>query len=92
MSDLNIHDELIKRIRSGFIDGRDSAQEEDKSFIYLEKNLLNLLLFYLLVEKPRRTDDDRDEAFDLKVLAELEHTMAHNEKEFEELISLLKQQ
>lgn len=92
MSDLNIHEELIKRISSGFIDEQTSNKEEDKSFVYLEKNLLNLLLAYLLVEKPRKTDEEREGAFELKILAELEQIMEHNKKAFEELINLLKEQ
>ena len=92
MSDLNIHEELIKRISSGFVDGQTSNKEEDKSFVYLEKNILNLLLAYLLVEKPRKTDEGREGAFELKILAELEQIMEHNKKAFEELISVLKEQ
>ncbi|MGO4886876.1 hypothetical protein ACJ2A9_03880 [Anaerobacillus sp. MEB173] len=67
---------------------------KNNSFIYLESKTLNMLLVYLLMDKitynnPKQTNNDNNEFSD-ELLEELELVITNNKKDFEEIISHLK--
>lgn len=75
-------------------------QENNNSFIFLEKSSLNLLLAYLLSTPPtapptapqiKDEQPSKSEALELKAIEELDQLMNENEKEFQAILRLLKE-
>ncbi|MCH7323070.1 hypothetical protein LZ480_14420 [Solibacillus sp. MA9] len=75
-------------------------QENNNSFIFLEKSSLNLLLTYLLskpqTEPPTTPEINvelqaKSEASVLKAIEEIDQLMNDNEKEFQAILRLLKE-
>ncbi|MFJ7951063.1 hypothetical protein ACIQZG_05965 [Lysinibacillus sp. NPDC096418] len=91
MTDKDIQEVLMKRLTNGFMkDQPELLKEDDRSFVFLEKGTLNLLLAYVLSGERRKTTEEGNEEFELKILAELDQTIENNKKEFEEIMELLK--
>ena len=75
-----------------FSNVKENLQEENNnSFIFLEKSSLNLLLTYLVSGAKNETTHIVDEEFELKALEQLDQVFNDNEKEFETIINLLKE-
>ena len=70
---------------------KEDKQENNNSFVFLEKSTLNMLIIYLLMNGERRTDEEVNEDSQVKILEELEQVIADNKKDFEEIITLLKE-
>ena len=62
----------------------------DNSFAFLEKTTLNLLLAYLLSGESRGKSEIANEEFELLILKQLDDIMDTNQKQFEEIIDLLR--
>lgn len=91
MTDKDIQEVLMKRLTNGFMkDQPELLKEDDRSFVFLEKGTLNLLLAYVLSGERRKTTEEGNGEFELKILAELDQTIENNKKEFEEIMELLK--
>lgn len=73
-----------------FSNVKENLQENNNSFIFLEKSSLNLLLTYLLSTK-NETPLLVNEEFELKAIEQLTQLIADNEKEFNTIINLLKE-
>lgn len=69
----------------------EESQVENNSFVYFEKSTLNLLLLYLLSNESHEASDRLEKEALTNICEELEHILATNEKEFEEVIHLLKE-
>ncbi|WP_274308274.1 hypothetical protein [Solibacillus daqui] len=75
-------------------------QENNNSFMFLEKSSLNLLLTFLLSKtqtEPPTTPEINDElqakskALELKAIEEIDQLINDNEKEFQAILRLLKE-
>ena len=95
MSEANFHEELINHVISGFIKEQTAESagdsQEDRSFVYLEKETLNRVLRYLLLKNPNKPIEQNNESQDQELLAYLEQIRINNQKEFEGFISRLKE-
>ena len=95
MSEENFHEELINRVISGFIKEQTAEvsgrNQEDRSFVYLEKETLNRVLRYLLLKSPSKTLEQKSESSDPDWLVQLEQMRLDNQKDFEEFINVLKE-
>ncbi|WP_107948703.1 hypothetical protein [Lysinibacillus parviboronicapiens] len=69
----------------------DNGKVNDNSFAFLEKTTLNLLLAYLLSGESRGKSEIADEEFELLILKQLDDIMDTNQKQFEEIIDLLRE-
>lgn len=69
---------------------KDELQENNNSFIFLEKSSLNLLLAYLLSNNKYETSYPVNEEEESKAVEKINQLINENEKEFQEIISLLK--
>lgn len=70
---------------------KDDLQENNNSFIFLEKSSLNLLLAYLLLNNKYETPYPANEEEESKAAEKINQLINENEKEFQEIISLLKE-
>ncbi|MFJ7737015.1 hypothetical protein ACIQ2D_11810 [Lysinibacillus sp. NPDC097287] len=68
----------------------DNSKKNNNSFAFLEKGTLNLLIGYLLSGEKNQITLKVNEEFEIKVVKELDEMIENNKKEFEEIISLLK--
>ncbi|MEK5186577.1 hypothetical protein MKY51_16020 [Solibacillus sp. FSL R5-0691] len=69
---------------------KDELQENNNSFIFLEKSSLNLLLAYLLSNNKYETSSPVNEEDEKKAVEKINQLINENEKEFQEIIGLLK--
>lgn len=69
---------------------KDEFQENNNSFIFLEKSSLNLLLAYLLSNNKYETPHIANGEDDQKAIEKIDQLINENEKEFKEIIDLLK--
>lgn len=69
---------------------KDELQENNNSFIFLEKSSLNLLLAYLLSNNKYETSSPVNEEDEKKTVEKINQLINENEKEFQEIIGLLK--
>ena len=69
---------------------KDELQENNNSFIFLEKSSLNLLLAYLLSNNKYETPYPVSEEEEKKAIEKINQLINENEKEFQEIIGLLK--
>ncbi|HWI49155.1 MAG TPA: hypothetical protein VNU45_13125 [Rummeliibacillus sp.] len=65
------------------------TNEENKSFAYLEKGTLNLLITYLISGEKRKAEEIGDEKIEIKIIKQLDEMLEESKKQFEEVISLL---
>ena len=61
-------------------------QDSNNSFILFEKSTLNILMNF-----ERRTENEVNSNSQVKILEELEQVIEDNKKDFEELLTLLKE-
>ena len=97
MNDIDEKDQelLGKRVIHQFINNQLNELKEDKlednnSFIFLEKSTLNILMSYLLMNSSSKTVEEVSGDNEVILLKEIEQVIAENKKEFEEIITLLK--
>lgn len=80
-------------IENRFEDGEAGKRDNDRSFVFLESDTLKIVLRYLLVDRIGQANVKKGlantEIDHLKIIRELEQVIAHNKKEFEEIITLL---
>lgn len=69
---------------------KDEVHENNNSFIFLEKSSLNLLMAYLLSNNKYETSYPANEEEERKAAEKINQLINENEKEFQEIISLLK--
>jgi len=69
---------------------KDELQDNNNSFIFLEKSSLNLLLAYLLSNNKYETSSPVNEEDEKKAVEKINQLINENEKEFQEIIGLLK--
>lgn len=100
MNEINENDLelLVKRILSEFIedqfnDLKEEKQEDNNSFIFLEKGTLNILLNYMLMNGKNlpHEEAEQDSGNEVKISEEIEQIIVDNKKEFEEILILLKE-
>ena len=70
-------------------DLKEDKQEDNNSFIFLEKSTLNLLMTYLLMNSSHK-DVEEVSGDNEAILKEIEQAITENKKEFEEIIAKLK--
>ena len=97
MNDIDEKDQelLGKRVIHQFInnqlkDLKEEKQEDNNSFIFLEKSTLNLLMIYLLMNSSHKAVEEVREDNEA-IIKEIEQAMTENKKEFEEIIAKLKE-
>ena len=70
-------------------------QENDNSYVFLENRTLNMVILYLLMKEERGTNGEKsaeiDRHFEGKIVEQLDQVIEDNKKEFEEMITLLKE-
>lgn len=70
-------------------------QENNNSYVFLENKTLNLVILYLLMKEERGTTGAKSREVDghseVKIIEQLEKVITDNKKEFEEIITLLKE-
>jgi len=98
MSDLDGKEQelLVKHVIRQFMKDQlneliKDKQETNNSFVYLENSTLNLLIISLLMNGERWTNGEVNEDIQVKILDELEQIIADSKKEFEAIITLLKE-
>ena len=70
-------------------------QENNNSYVFLENRTLNMVILYLLMKEERGTTGEKSAEIDRhsegKIVEQLDQVIAENKKEFEEIITLLKE-
>ncbi|MEK5037681.1 hypothetical protein [Sporosarcina sp. FSL K6-3457] len=88
MSNLHENEQVIRQFMKDQLNNRkEDKQENDNSFIFLEKDTLNMLMNHLLINAEQSTSVDSQ----VKIVEVLEQIIADNQKDFEELITSLKE-
>lgn len=95
MSEIDEKELVMKHIIRQFMKDQLNELQEDKqdnnnSFVFLEKSTLNMVLTYLLMNGERRNNGEVNEDSHVKILGELEQVISDNKEGFEEIITLLK--
>jgi hypothetical protein len=70
---------------------KEDKQENNNSFVFLENSTLNMLIIYMLLNGERRTNGEVNGDSQAKILEDLEDVITDNKKEFEEILTLLKE-
>ena len=84
-------EKILKQfMKEHFSSIKDELQENNNSFIFLEKSSLNLLLAYLLSNNKFETSYPVNEEDERKAVENINQLINENEKEFQEIINLLK--
>lgn len=84
-------EKILDQIMRGHISNvRDNSQENNNSFIFLEKSSLNLLLAYLLSGPQKETSSLVYEELEASAIKQIDQMIHDNEKEFKAIITLLK--
>jgi hypothetical protein len=96
MSEVDDTELVMKHIIRQFMkdqlnDLKEDNQENNNSFVFLEKSTLNMLIIYLLMNGERRPDEEVNEDSQVKILEELEQVIVDSKEDFEEIITLLKE-
>ncbi|MGN7478298.1 hypothetical protein ACTHOQ_10600 [Solibacillus silvestris] len=78
-------------MKQQFSTAEEDLQENNNSFIFLEKSSLNILLAYLLSNKKNEASETADEKLELKALEKINQVIHDNEKQFKAIINLLKE-
>ncbi len=85
-------EKIIGQIMKGHISNvKENPQENNNSFIFLEKSSLNLLLAYLLSGSKNEATHLVNEESEARALEQLNQVMKENEGEFKAIINLLKE-
>lgn len=77
-------------LQENFSDLRENLNENNNSFIFLEKTSLNLLLASLLSRSMSPTTNGKNEVDESIVIESLDLVINENKKEFESILKLLK--
>lgn len=84
--------QIIRQFMKDQLNGlKEDNQENNNSFVYLEKSTLNMLIINMLMNGERRAYGEVNEDSQVKILENLEHVIADNKKGFEEILTLLKE-
>ena len=70
---------------------KEGKREANNSFVFLENSTLNMLIISLLMNGQRRTYGEVNEDSQVKNVEELEHIIVDSKKDFEEILTLLKE-
>ena len=85
-------EKVLKQFMKGhFSSVKGDLQENNNSFIFLEKSSLNLLLAYLLTNGKNETPYSIDEEMELQTMENLNRIIQNNEQEFKSIINILKE-
>ncbi|GGA38348.1 hypothetical protein [Psychrobacillus lasiicapitis] len=87
---------LMRRLMKEQLDElKEEKKRSNNSFLFLENNTLNMLITYLVMNQTNRKDvamvDDSNKPSQEKILQELDHIIADNQQQFEEIITILKE-
>lgn len=91
---------LLKQLTRNYINEQlqqlKNMKKDNNSFIFLESNTLNMLIVYLLTSMEAQNSDNttnskENEFFLDELIEELDSVIFNNKKEFEEILSLLKE-
>ena len=66
-------------------------RENNNSFVFLENSTLNMLILYLLMNGKSRTHENVSEDSQVKNVEARDHIIADSKKDFEEILTLLKE-
>jgi len=96
MSEIDDKELVMKQVIRQFMKNQLTEMKEDKqennnSFVFLEKSTLNMVLTYLFMNGERQNNGEVNEDSHVKILGELEKIIADNKEDFEEIITLLKE-
>ena len=98
MSDLDGKEQnlVMQHVISQFMKDQLNGLKEDKretnnSFVFLENSTLNMLILSLLMNGQRRTYGEVNADSEEETLEKLDHVIADNKKDFEEILTLLKE-
>lgn len=91
MSDIDGKEQEVKNLIRQIImnqlnELKADKQKSNNSFVFVEKSTLNIL-----VNSKHRTEDEVSGNFQAKMLEELEQVIEENKKDFEEILTLLKE-
>ncbi|WP_203247121.1 hypothetical protein [Sporosarcina beigongshangi] len=88
MSNLTEDEQVIRQfMKDQLHDRKKDNPETDNSFIFLEKETLDMLMNHLLNNTKQRASDDSQ----VKMIEVLEQIITDNQKEFEAIITFLKE-
>jgi hypothetical protein len=87
---------VIRQFMKNQIDDQEEVNKErNNSFVFLENNTLNMLITYMLMNRDHRpsVEMNRDEVglSQAEILEDLDQVISDSKKEFEEIITLLKE-
>ena len=87
---------LVKQILSQLMEDqfnglKGDKEEDNNSFIFLEKSTLNILLNYLLLNGKNQAYEEVDNDTEVKNLEQIEQIIVDTKEEFEEVLTLLKE-
>ena len=87
MSDLHEDEQVIHQfIENQLNDRKEDKQKTDNSFIFLEKDTLHMLMNHLLNNAEQKASGDSQ----VDIVKILEQIITDNQKDFEEIITFLK--
>lgn len=87
MNDLHEDEQVIRQfMKDQLNDRKEDKQVNDNSFIFLEKDTLNMLMNHLLTNAEQRASGDSQ----VRIIGILEQIITNNQKDFEEIITFLK--
>lgn len=87
MNDLHEDEQVIRQFMKDQLNVRkENKQENDNSFIFLEKGTLNNLMNHLLTNAEQKASGDSQ----VQIIGILDQIIADNQKDFEEIITFLK--
>ena len=69
-------------------------QKNNNSYVFLENRTLNMVILYMLMKEERSTNSKKSEGTnrpsEMETVEKLEQVIADNQKEFEKILTLLK--
>ena len=87
MNNLHEDEQVIRQfVKNQLNDRKEDKQENDNSFIFLEKDTLNMLMNHLLTNAEQTASGDSQ----VRIVRILEQIITENQKDFEEIITFLK--
>lgn len=90
-SEVLTFDKILKHfMKENFSSVKDEVQENTNSFKFPEKSSLNLLMAYLLSNNKYETSYPANEEEERKAAEKINQLVHEKEKDFQEIISLLK--
>ena len=86
---------MIRQLMKDQLNELNTENQNNNSYVFLENKTLNMVILYLLMKEERGTTGENggevDRHSEVKIVEQLDQVIADNKKEFEEVITLLKE-